>query len=367
MYRLIHCADLHLDSSLRGILPPREAAVRRQELTAAFLSLVDSAVSLEADAVLIAGDLFDTERVSAAAASAVSAALRDHPEILFFYLQGNHDQGSFTGSLEEIPDNLVLFDHSFRRFRLAPGLVLTGAELPPPPGREEAFWDSLVLDPSDYNIVVLHGQLVKGRTASCPLHIPAGALSGRGIDYLALGHIHSHRAGRLDARGIWCYPGCLEARGFDETGRHGFVVLDIDPDLRKAERRFAESGGRRALEVSSDLTGLTDSASMERAIRESLDREGARPEDLVHVILEGDLPYDCEMSPDLLRARLSSLYYLVRLTDLTRFAVDYSRSAGDPSLRGEFIRLVWTDDSLTEEEKAAVIRCGILALEGEEV
>lgn len=34
---------------------------------------------------------------------------------------------------------------------------------------------------------------------------------------------------KLDAR-TYCYAGCLEGRGFDECGEHGFVVPDIDED-----------------------------------------------------------------------------------------------------------------------------------------
>ncbi len=52
-------------------------------------------------------------------------------------------------------------------------------------------------------------------------------LRGKYIDYLALGHIHSYKKERLDDRGVYCYSGCLEGRGFDECGEKGFVLLDI--------------------------------------------------------------------------------------------------------------------------------------------
>jgi exonuclease SbcD len=41
-------------------------------------------------------------------------------------------------------------------------------------------------------------------------------LKNKAIDYLALGHIHSYKMEQLDSRGVYCYPGCLEGRGFDE-------------------------------------------------------------------------------------------------------------------------------------------------------
>ena len=36
------------------------------------------------------------------------------------------------------------------------------------------------------------------------------------------------------------------------------------------------------------------------------------------------------------------------------------------SLKGEFVRKVMQDETLSEEEKAMVVRCGICALKGEE-
>ncbi|MGX8704776.1 MAG: metallophosphoesterase family protein, partial [bacterium] len=65
------------------------------------------------------------------------------------------------------------------------------------------------------NIVMLHGDITNLNS------IPLSMLKERNIDYLALGHIHKFQKGKLDDRGIWVYPGCLEGRGFDEEGPKG--------------------------------------------------------------------------------------------------------------------------------------------------
>ena len=46
--------------------------------------------------------------------------------------------------------------------------------------------------------------------------------------------------------------------------------------------------------------------------------------------------------------------------------IDYKDYEKDASLKGEFIRMVRASD-LSEEEKAQVIRTGLLALQGEEI
>ena len=43
MLKIIHCADLHLDSGMETRLSPDQAALRRSELLASFLRLVEYA------------------------------------------------------------------------------------------------------------------------------------------------------------------------------------------------------------------------------------------------------------------------------------------------------------------------------------
>ena len=59
--RFIHCADIHLDSPLRGLelYDGAPAAEMRHATRRAFANVVDLAIDSAADFVLIAGDIFD--------------------------------------------------------------------------------------------------------------------------------------------------------------------------------------------------------------------------------------------------------------------------------------------------------------------
>ncbi len=107
--RILHCADLHLDSRMSSNLDKEKARERKKELLLTFERMVDYAASHQVDAILIAGDLFDTRNISATARHAVWDAVCGHPEITFFYLQGNHDTEHFFSDREELPENLRLF------------------------------------------------------------------------------------------------------------------------------------------------------------------------------------------------------------------------------------------------------------------
>ena len=210
--RLIHCSDLHLDSKMEANLSARQAKDRGGEICASFARMVRWAESNEVRAILLAGDLFDTRRVSAKTADFVVNTMKNAAKIDFFYLRGNHDgtRDPFAG--REVPGNLHTFDNQWTGYEMG-GVTITGMEL----DREnwEQCYDDLKLDAEKLNIVMLHGQVATqpGEELVC---LPR--LRGKHIDYLALGHIHSFRQEDLDDRGQWCYSGCLEGRGFDECG-----------------------------------------------------------------------------------------------------------------------------------------------------
>jgi len=63
MIKLLHTGDIHLDSAFSG-LDSRSAEIRRNELRSAFTSMITYARMNNADLIIIAGDLFDSEYVT---------------------------------------------------------------------------------------------------------------------------------------------------------------------------------------------------------------------------------------------------------------------------------------------------------------
>ena len=78
MLKLIHGADLHLDSPFSG-LTPEQAARRREEQRELLDRLARLARDKQADLVLLAGDLLDSQRCYRETAQALARALGDIP------------------------------------------------------------------------------------------------------------------------------------------------------------------------------------------------------------------------------------------------------------------------------------------------
>ena len=93
--KIIHTADLHLDSRLETNLDPIKAKERKRELLLSFENLVNYAIKNEVDAVLISGDLFDRPKTSAKTKEYILDVIEQASSIEFFLIYGNHDEYIF--------------------------------------------------------------------------------------------------------------------------------------------------------------------------------------------------------------------------------------------------------------------------------
>ncbi len=359
--KLLHCADLHLDSKMQTHLNSDKARERRIELLENFSRMVRFAAEHEIEGILISGDLFDVRRVSAQARNMVLGEIKKYQDIVFFYLRGNHDADDL---LKGAPENLKLFDDSWKSYPMGnERIVISGVELRKE--NAEQIYANLHLNEADFNIVMLHGQLADYASGNRAEVIQLSSLRNKNIDYLALGHIHQYQEGTLFPRGEWAYPGCLEGRGMDEPGEHGFIILDINPETHSFCKQFYPFARRTVYEIPVDITGVTQMIDIRERVQQACKESGAASKDYVHVILQGEV--DAEAEKELDDLLLTDEYYVVKIDDETRFSVDYKSYEKDASLKGELIRLVQGKEELSEEEKAEIIRMGILLLRGEDI
>ncbi len=366
--KLIHCSDLHLDSKMTANLTPEQSKQRREEILHTFIRMAEYAEEENVRAILIAGDLFDTGRVSAHARNAVYETILNHSGIDFYYIRGNHDTDGFLERLPEIPENLKLFGAEWTTYPLFEGengsIVLTGAELDR--NNSEKLDASLVLSPRNFNIVLLHGQLAEYPSGEKAEVISLSGLKNKSIHYLALGHIHEFRYGDLPPAGRWCYPGALEGRGFDECGEHGFVVLDINEEDHSMNAVFQPFAARLFHELRADISDCMTTLQIAERI-ESVITEDVSQDDLVKIVLTGETDFDCEKSEAALLQMFADRFFYLKIEDRSTYEVDYEEFADELSLKGEFVRLVGAQEELDDETKAEIIRCGIQALNGEEI
>jgi DNA repair exonuclease SbcCD nuclease subunit len=334
-----------------------KARVRKLELIATFEKMVDFARDNDVTAIIIAGDMFDTARVTAKSRNAIFDKIKSNPGIDFLYLAGNHDEENILSQLEEGYDNLKVFKNEWTTFEYG-NICISGVKLE---GKNKGIYDTLITDKNKFNIVVLHGQISKYELKDNSEVVNLTKLKNKNIDYLALGHYHTYDTGKLDDRGIYCYSGCIEGRGFDECGDKGFVLLDIEGN--KFSYQFLPFAKRRLHEVKFDITGIDDWFDIERKVIADLSKIDKN--DLIKLVLVGKYKIALGKQLEHLELKLNSLYFFAKVRDESTLEINAKDYEQDLSLKGEFIREVLSSD-LAEEDKEAVIITGLKALNGEE-
>ena len=146
------------------------------------------------------------------------------------------------------------------------------------PQNRAIIYNSLVLNHDDYNIVTLHGQIGGYYSKNETENISLNDLKNKNIDYLALGSVHSFANAKLDNRGIYCYCGCLEGRGFDECGEKGFVLLDIDEQTHEVDYSFVPIAARTLYTLEIDASGVMTTQEAATALSRRLHKKHIHPE-----------------------------------------------------------------------------------------
>ena len=193
--KIVHTSDVHLDSN--GTSTPVDGFRSRAER--AFAGVVDTALEVNADLLLIAGDLFDNNRVDDTNIDFVYrqfARLRPG-RCQVVMLPGNHDVHDATSVWNRFDFDAAgehvhgLMAHGGTSVSLAElGVTVWGKAmfehapenypLDGSPDRHDGHW----------YVGMAHGQVVDERVDQGSSPITREEIGMSGFDYLALGHIH---------------------------------------------------------------------------------------------------------------------------------------------------------------------------------
>ena len=354
--KIIHTGDVHLGSAFQN-LSKEKSRLRRVELIDGFTRLCAYAKESGVSAVLIAGDLFDGNNTAAYVKKQALSAIAAANPVRFFYASGNHDD---EFQEEELPSNLFLFsrNHAWQSYALGEGITVCGMDTKNMTAQTLA---ALALQADEFNLTVLHGDIGGNGKEAIDLRL----LQNKGIDYLALGHIHKPDLERLrlDARTSYRYCGALEGRGFDEIGSRGFFLLDI-VDKRIVMEKFLSFATRTVREVRVDISACESYFDLESAVLNALAKISTN--DIVKIVLCGVVSPCLRKDQALLSKRLSGRLFHVKIVDETKMRFRAEDFANDATERGEFVKEVGRY-AMNEKQRAEILEIGLKALAGEEI
>ena len=272
--RFLHLADVHLDTPFAG----RSAAVRdrlREAAREAFGRAVSCALVERVHAVLVAGDLFDGERLSFRTERFLLEELCRLAEagVPVIYATGNHDPGRDayrTRPLGWPPNVELVADGTPRTITVHDG---EGVEV----GRVTAAGHASRRETADLaagfppagkddlsRVALLHSQVRESRGAE--EHDPYAPcdllqLLASGYDYWALGHVHLRQC-LAEAPAVH-YSGNVQGRTHRESGPKGGLLVDV---ARGARARVEFRGFAPVRFETVEVGGLEQSDTLDRLL-----------------------------------------------------------------------------------------------------
>ncbi|MCW2983192.1 MAG: metallophosphoesterase, partial [Conexibacter sp.] len=278
--KLVHAADIHLDSPMHGLAAydGAPAAELRRATRRALSGLVDLCLAERADVLLIGGDLYDGDwhDYATGAFFVREAARLVEGGVRVVMVTGNHDAASRITKALRLPAGVfVLPVDEPGTVELADlGLAVHGQGYATPAVTADLSAAYPAPLSGLVNVGLLHtsadGKFDHAPYAPCRVD----RLAARGYDFWGLGHVHERVLLHADPPVL--FPGCLQGRNVRETGPKGATVVTFGADGRPVLEERVLDVVRWAV-CTVDASGLADvddvlgavGAAVERAVEEA--------------------------------------------------------------------------------------------------
>jgi exonuclease SbcD len=236
-YRFIHSADLHLNSPFKRVREVGEANLAVADILQnstfnAYDNLIQLCIDREVNALLVAGDVFDSADRSLKAQIRFVKGLERLREanIQAFICHGNHDPLNGWGAELQMPKNVVQFKKDAKAVPFDPedrsSPVVCGISYPTREVKDSLLHKFPEPEHNRFTIGLLHANV--GARTEHAAYAPCSVedLVQTGYSYWALGHVHTR--GILHENPHVVYSGNTQGRQPNEVGPRGVYVVDVD-------------------------------------------------------------------------------------------------------------------------------------------
>jgi DNA repair exonuclease SbcCD nuclease subunit len=355
--RLLHFADLHLDAPFAWA-SPRTARLRRRNRRETLTRILSVAREEGVDAILVAGDLFEHERVSPDTVEFLRTSF-ERAELPVFLAPGNHDWLSERSPYATVrwSGNVHVFtEPALRPVTLADGLTLWGAAHRAP-ANTDGFFAGFRVERGGVHLALAHASersLLGWQESGKQPHAPfdAAEVVASGLHHAFLGHYHRPRDAERHT-----YPGNPDPLEFGEEGERGAVVADVGADGSVTRTRHGVAVSQ-VHDLTISLSGIAHADDLRQAVLAAVDGLSG----CVRVTLEGEVPPSVDIDLRDVGHAVPQVDELVIVIGQLARGYDLEAVAAEPTIRGQFVR----DTAGIEDPdmRRRVVLTGLRALEG---
>jgi DNA repair exonuclease SbcCD nuclease subunit len=381
MPRLLHLADVHLGARHQDMGPA--AAAQRERQFAAFRRAIDLALAEKVDAVLISGDLFDSNSQPRRSVESAAAELRRLAErhIRTVLIPGTHDcydEGSIyrvfdlpaLAGTDSGSDMVVVLTDERPQVTFADldttvhGRVFRTKRAPQSP--LAGFSPAEAGGVTRWQVGMIHGSLLlPGKVEQDDVLFTDAEVAASGLDYLALGHWHSFLEGRA-GKTTWAYAGAPEPVAVDQDGAGSVVLVELDEASGKVRLEARPVGRTSHRRLDLDAAAIASQAELERRLGDMADADLVLDARLV-----GVRPDRLDMNLDEIEQHLAGRFLRFRLRDHSVAALPEGEQPPAETIPGAFVRDLQAriaqhegeGDADTAAELREALRLGRLLLE----
>ncbi|MDD6401065.1 MAG: metallophosphoesterase [Lachnospiraceae bacterium] len=348
--KFIHIADIHM-----GMAPDKGkiwSNDRTEEIHNTFVKVTKICEADKIDLLIIAGDLFDSQPTEKQLKE-LDFRLKQMGGTKTVIVAGDHDYISKDNKWSEHPfeaDVKILSSEQIDEAYFEDLKVsVTGISYGHKECKKNIIETMAPKREDTYNILLGHG--------GDDTHMPFSreVVSKLGFDYVALGHLHkpSHML-----KNRMAYAGSLEPLCSTETGKHGYILGEVD-EQRNTTISFVPISRRTYINMCVNVSPSDTNEDIVEILDEQIKKNGTQ--NIYNITIKGSLASNVAINMSAITRR----YNVFALNNETKNEYNLSElyECNEGNLLGEFIKEMSKQNQIEEKEiRYKALRYGVDAL-----
>ena len=331
--KFVHIADIHFDSPFVN-LSDREnlGDIKRLEQRSVFRKVIEYIKENDIEFLFIAGDVYEHQYIRKSTIEYINNLFKEIPNTKIYISPGNHDPYIKNSYYNQFKwnENVHIFFSKVEKIALE-HVDIYGYGFDDFYCTDCGIENVTIENPSKTNILVIHSTIDGANLEEKQYNsISRKVLEEKGFDYVATGHIHKLDYNTYENQKI-VYPGSLISLGFDELGRHGMIVGEIQEESKALKTEFIPLSENDFEEMELDVT---DIISKDELIEKINDLDIADNQ-LIKVILIGKRNFEIDKYE---LYKLVTNERIIKIKDHTKIQYDLEKIANNHTLKGLFAK-----------------------------
>ncbi len=329
--KFVHIADMHFDSPFVNLSDKEGLGdLRRLQQRKVFKKVIEYIKENNIKYLFISGDLYEQKYIKKSTIEYINNLFKEISKTRIFISPGNHDPYTKNSYYNKFywNDNVKIFTSKIEKIECEDANIY-GFGFDDFYCKKSGIENIDINDKEKLNILVIHGTLDGGIIENSEYNpISSKMLREKEFDYVALGHIHKLNYNREENQSI-VYPGSTASLGFDELGKHGMIVGEIEKG--KIDLEFIPLDETEFKLYDLDVTDIISKEELIEKINELNFDEN----NLIEIILVGKRNFEIDKY-ELYKLILNDK--VIKIKNKTKINYNLEKIANDTTLKGLFAK-----------------------------